>query len=119
MYEQSELGELQTDKLHTQYCCYIGSKEGFTFRKPYSVRATKATGTVEMKQPAMGMKEQMKTNRDSRPIPGIARAHIPAAVKAVFTRAIRACTHACWSLSLPNLADRVMQAGAEIKAKSP
>ena len=65
-----------------------------TFRKPYSVRATKATGTVEMKQPAMGMKEQIKTNRDSRPIPGIARAHIPAAVKAVFTRAIRACTHA-------------------------
>ena len=56
------------------------------------MRATKATGTVEMKQPAMGMKEQMKTNSESRPMPGMAKAHIPAAVNAVFTRAMRACT---------------------------
>lgn len=63
-----------------------------TFRKPYSVRATKATGMVEMKQPAMGMKEQMNTNRESSPMPGMARTHIPAAVSAVFTIAMRACT---------------------------
>ena len=63
-----------------------------TLRKPYSVRATKAMGAVEMKQPAMGMNEQMKTNRDSSPMPGIASVHMPAAVNAVFTSAMRACT---------------------------
>ena len=60
--------------------------------KPYSVRATNAIGTVEKNTPAIGMNEQMKTNNDSRPMPGIAIAHMPIAVKAVFTAAIRACT---------------------------
>ena len=64
---------------------------GWTCRKPYSVSATKAMGMVEMKHPAMGMKEHMKTNRDSSPLPGMARHHIPSAVSAVFARAIRAC----------------------------
>lgn len=64
---------------------------GCTLRKPYSVRATKAMGAVEMKQPAMGMKEQMNTNSDSSPSPGMASVHMPAAVKAVFTSAMRAC----------------------------
>lgn len=59
--------------------------------KPYSVRATKAMGTVEKKTPAMGMKEQMKTNSDSRPMPGMAIAHMPSAVRAVFANAMRAC----------------------------
>ena len=62
-----------------------------TLRKPYSVSATKAMGTVEMKQPAMGMKEQMNTNRLSRPRPGMASIHMPAAVSAVLTKAICAC----------------------------
>ena len=62
-----------------------------TFRKPYSVRATKPMGTVDMKHPAMGMKLQRKTNRDSRPVPGIMSTHMPIAVRAVFTRAILAC----------------------------
>ena len=62
-----------------------------TLMKPYSVRATKAIGTVEKKTPAIGMKEQMKTNKDSRPMPGMAIAHIPNAVSAVFAAAIRAC----------------------------
>lgn len=66
-----------------------------TLRKPYSVRATKAMGTVEMKQPAMGMNEQMKTNSDSSPIPGMASVHMPAAVSAVFTSAMRACISNC------------------------
>lgn len=62
-----------------------------TLMKPYSVRATKAMGTVEKKTPAIGIKEQMKTNRDRRPIPGMAIAHIPNAVRAVFAAAMRAC----------------------------
>ena len=37
--------------------------------KPYSVSATKAMGVVDMKTPAMGMKEQMNTNSDSSPMP--------------------------------------------------
>lgn len=37
--------------------------------KPYSVNATKAMGVVEMNTPAIGMKEQMNTNRDRRPMP--------------------------------------------------
>ena len=57
-------------------------------RKPYSVRATKAIGAVEMKTPAIGMKLQMKTNSPSRPIPGIARSHMPSAVSAVLAIAI-------------------------------
>ncbi len=36
---------------------------------PYSVRATKAIGMVDMNTPAMGMKLQMKTNSDSSPMP--------------------------------------------------
>jgi len=64
---------------------------GRALTKPYSVSAVKAMGTVEMKQPAMGMKEQMKTNSDSRPTPGMASAHMPAAVSAVLTSAMRAC----------------------------
>ncbi len=64
-----------------------------TLRKPYSVRATKPMGTVDMKQPAMGMKLQRKTKRDSRPVPGIISTHIPIAVRAVFTNAILACMH--------------------------
>lgn len=40
-----------------------------TFMKPYSVSATKAMGVVDMKTPAMGMKEQMNTNSDSSPMP--------------------------------------------------
>lgn len=80
--------------MHTSICGTVVAwlLEERTFRKPYSVRATKATGMVEMKQPAMGMKEQMKTKSDSRPRPGIARAHIPAAVRVVLTIAIWACT---------------------------
>ena len=37
--------------------------------KPYSVSATNAMGVVEMNTPAMGMKEQMNTNSDRRPMP--------------------------------------------------
>ncbi len=48
-------------------------------------------GTVEMKQPAMGMKLQRKTNMDRRPKPGNCRAHIPKAVRAVLAAAILAC----------------------------
>ena len=58
---------------------------------------------VEMKQPAMGMKEQIKTKSESRPMPGIFRAHIPAAVKAVFTMAMRACTDTTTSSELDSL----------------
>ena len=72
--------------------CKPAATGGLTLRKPYSVRATKAMGTVDMKQPAMGMKEQMNTNSDSSPNPGIASVHIPAAVSAVLTSAMRACT---------------------------
>ena len=61
-----------------------------TLMKPYSVSATNAMGTVEKNTPAMGIKEQMKTNSESSPMPGIAIAHIPSAVRAVFTAAIRA-----------------------------
>ena len=62
-----------------------------TLTKPYSVRATKAMGTVEMKTPAMGMKLQMKTNSPNRPIPGICRTHMPNVVRAVLAIAICAC----------------------------
>lgn len=62
-----------------------------TLKKPYSVRATKAMGAVEMATPAMGMKLQRKTNMDSRPRPGSCRAQMPKAVRAVLTAAIRAC----------------------------
>jgi hypothetical protein len=48
-------------------------------------------GMVEMMQPAIGMKEQMNTKSERRPTPGIASSHIPAAVKAVLTSAMRAC----------------------------
>jgi hypothetical protein len=64
---------------------------GPTFVNPYSVRATKAMGTVEMMTPAMGMKPQMKTKVDSRPTPGIFRAHMPRQVRMVLTAAMRAC----------------------------
>ena len=47
-------------------------------------------GTVEMMQPAMGMKEQTKTNSDNSPMPGMSRNHMPSAVRAVLTTAIRA-----------------------------
>lgn len=60
-------------------------------KKPYSVSATNPMGTVEMKQPAMGMKLQMKTKTDNRPKPGIRSAHMPSAVSAVLARAILAC----------------------------
>ena len=60
-------------------------------KKPYSVRATKAMGIVEMKQPAMGMKEQMNTNMDRSPRPGNCKAQMPMAVRAVFAAAILAC----------------------------
>lgn len=43
-----------------------------------------------MKQPAIGMKEQMKTKSESRPRPGMASVHMPAAVSAVLTSAMRA-----------------------------
>lgn len=59
--------------------------------KPYSVSATNLMGTVEMMTPAMGMKPQMNTNRESRPSPGIASAHMPRAVRIVFTTAMRDC----------------------------
>ena len=61
-------------------------------------------GTVEMKQPAMGMKEQMKTNRDSSPLPGIARHHMPMAVRAVLAMAIRACDRKRGSASVDEFA---------------
>ena len=61
-----------------------------TLRKPYSVSATNAMGTVEMKTPAMGIKLQRKTNIERSPIPGICKAHIPRAVSPVFAAAIRA-----------------------------
>ena len=64
--------------------------EGHTLRNPYSVRATKPMGTVEMMQPAIGMKLQMNTNMDSRPRPGIWNAHMPSAVRLVFASAILA-----------------------------
>ena len=79
---------LQAHAMHMQRTC----------RKPYSVSATKAMGTVEMKHPAMGMKEQMNTKRESRPLPGRASAHIPSAVRAVLTAAIRACHSTCTSI---------------------
>lgn len=50
-------------------------------------------GAVEMNTPAIGMKLQMKTNRLSRPIPGILRIHMPRAVSAVLAIAICACSH--------------------------
>lgn len=61
-----------------------------TLTKPYSVRATKQMGMVEMKTPAMGMNEQMKTKRDRRPTPGMDSAQIPTAVSSVLAPAIRA-----------------------------
>lgn len=67
-----------------------GDNRRRTFKNPYSVRATNAMGTVEMKQPAIGMKEQMKTKSESRPRPGMASVHMPAAVSAVLTSAMRA-----------------------------
>lgn len=48
-------------------------------------------GTVEMITPAMGMKPQTKTKSDSRPTPGSCSAHMPTAVRMVFTAAMRAC----------------------------
>ena len=63
-----------------------------TLRKPYSVSATKAMGAVEMNTPAMGMKLQMKTNKPSKPIPGICNIHMPSTVKAVLAIAICACS---------------------------
>jgi hypothetical protein len=48
-------------------------------------------GVVDMMTPAMGMKLQTKTNSDSRPTPGMASAHMPSAVRAVLTTAMRAC----------------------------
>ena len=63
-----------------------------TLRKPYSVSATKAMGAVEMNTPAMGMKLQIKTNKPSRPIPGIFSIHMPSTVKAVLAIAICACS---------------------------
>ncbi len=92
--QQPSYGVVQLQDVYCFVKDYRKRQEGeraATFRKPYSVRATNAMGTVEMKQPAMGMKEQMNTNRDSRPRPGIARVHMPAAVSAVFTSAMRAC----------------------------
>ena len=64
-----------------------------TWKKPYSVNATKAIGMVLMKHPAIGMKLQMKTKSDWRPIPGMARRYMPRHVSPVFTKAMRDCTH--------------------------
>lgn len=44
-----------------------------------------------MMQPAMGMNEQMNTKSESRPMPGMASSHMPTAVRAVLTSAMRAC----------------------------
>mmetsp|Transcript_6302 Transcript_6302/g.39253 ORF Transcript_6302/g.39253 Transcript_6302/m.39253 type:complete len:81 (+) Transcript_6302:4546-4788(+) len=76
--------------------------------KPYSVNATKAIGTVEMKHPAMGMNEQMNTNRVRKTTPGSANKQIPAQVKAVFTQAMVAC--AC--KAFPNKRPKEMKLGA-------
>lgn len=73
-----------------------------TLKKPYSVRATKAIGMVEMKQPAIGMKEQINTNMERSPSPGNCRAHMPNAVNAVLAAAILACK---WSSRLQNVID--------------
>ena len=40
-------------------------------RTPNSVSATNPIGTVEIKTPAIGMKEQRKTKRERMRIPGI------------------------------------------------
>ena len=63
-----------------------------TLVKPYSVSATKPMGMVLITTPAMGMKPQMKTKREKRPIPGMARAHMPRQVRMVFTSAMRDCS---------------------------
>jgi hypothetical protein len=47
-------------------------------------------GIVEMNTPAIGMKEQINTNNDSSPSPGMDSAQIPIAVKSVLAPAIRA-----------------------------
>ena len=77
-------------------------------RKPYSVNATNAMGTVEMKQPAIGMNEQRNTKRESRPSPGMRSAHMPAAVSPVLTSAMRA-----WACNaLPNSWPNTVNEGA-------
>ena len=48
---------------------------------------------VLMKHPAIGMKLQMKTKSDWRPMPGMASRYIPKHVSPVFTKAMRDCTH--------------------------
>ncbi len=76
--------------------------------KPYSVSATNPIGTVEMITPAIGMNPHMKTQTDHSPIPGIHRAHIPRAVRTVFTNAIRLCA---WS-ALPKRVAKTFTDGA-------
>ena len=73
--------------------------------KPYSVSATNPMGMVEMMTPATGMKEQIKTKRDSSPAPGMASTHMPAAVSAVLTAAMRACASSALPNSLPKTAN--------------
>lgn len=75
-----------------------------TLRNPYSVSATNAIGTVEMKHPAIGINEHKKTKSDNKPTPGMARATSPAAVSAVFTRAILACACRAFPNSCPKTA---------------
>ena len=75
----------QSGRMLTKVQAY---RQGHTLRKPYSVKATKATGAVEMNTPAIGMKLQMNTNKPNRPMPGICRIHRPRAVNAVLAIAI-------------------------------
>ena len=88
-----------------------------TLKKPYSVSATKAMGAVEMNTPAMGMKLQMKTNKPSRPIPGIFSIHMPSTVKAVLAIAICACSaraqHWRWHTSKHKYSSDTFVEGAE------
>lgn len=55
----------------------------------------------------MGMKPQIKTKRERRPTPGICSAHMPSAVRMVFTIAMRACRMFAWFAG---------KAGARLKA---
>ena len=73
------------------------------FINPYSVKATKPIGIVEIRQPATGIKEHKNTNKLKKPKPGILSTAMPIQVRMVLIIAIINCKKSRKEISMTRL----------------